>query len=536
MSKYLYGMHEPCPSDVMPQGWILFLAEVGHSNDEHPGMDFTPWADAGYGIICRIQHAWGTGGCLPLPGDLEGYLQRVETLTRNSQGCDKWIIGNEPNHSTEWPNGEPLIPEYVAGVYDACRAIIDGEVLLPPIGPWNDEIGYGWVEYFVRMINACQDVDGFALHTYSRGSHPASITSEDKMEPPYQHLYSGFRTYRDWMAAIPRQYRDRPTYITETDQNDAWLDEPNTWVQAAYAEINDWNQDPDHQAIRAVILYRWPKYDPYFIVGKGHVIDDFRRAQSHVYTWQNEEEPPVEKDWTATYSNHCEDYHEAGEHPPITVLDGWVVNWADESARPEMTFKFDPQVEVCPWDKPRSGVGFLPYATFNWWMHTEAPISIAAGIRTKLEVALMVVAHGISGDAGKIGDCGMVVGIGGPGVTDINSADILWSDWHTVRDPTQPGANLKEYEWITAETPEIIPTVGQASLWIRCVANVAADISAGHFDLIRVMQVTDAPPVDPPVEPPITDGTLKDHLDAIQAALDATYAYVDGAAVQALVV
>jgi hypothetical protein len=45
----------------MPQGWILFLAEVGHSSDPHPGIDFTPWSSQGFGIICRIQHAWDGG-------------------------------------------------------------------------------------------------------------------------------------------------------------------------------------------------------------------------------------------------------------------------------------------------------------------------------------------------------------------------------------------------------------------------------------------------------------------------------------------
>jgi len=292
-SPYLQGCHEAMPFDVMPKGWILFLAETGHSSTPHPGIDFRPWADAGYGVICRIQHEWGVGGgCIPKPEHLDGFMYRVETLAQNSRGCDIWTVANEPNHAQEWPDVWPLEPPYVAHVYDRCRDVIDGDVLLPAVAPWNIQIGYDWIEYFARLIEAVEDVDGFALHVYSRGANPASITAPDKMDAPYGAYFNGFQTYRDWMAAIPPRYRDRPAYITETNQNAVWLDAPNTWCQEAYREINEWNQDPTHQTIRALILYRWPKYDKYSIQGKDHVIADWQKAQSEEYTWTDEPEPP----------------------------------------------------------------------------------------------------------------------------------------------------------------------------------------------------------------------------------------------------
>lgn len=281
------------PFDVMPRGWIVFLVEVGHGSSPHPGVDFRPWADAGYGVICRIQHAWGVdAGCIPKPANLDGFYQRVESCTRNSHGCDIWTIANEPNHPQEWPDGWPLKPEYVAAVYNRCRAIIDGVVLLPAVAPWNDQVGMGWIEYFGRLIDGVNDVDGFALHTYSRGSSPASITAPDKMDPPYQMYYNGFQTYRDWMATIPERYRDRPVYITETNQNGVWLDAPNVWCQTAYAEIDEWNRTSGNQKIRALVLYRWPKYDRYSIEGRPHVIADWKAAQAEGYTWTDKEPPP----------------------------------------------------------------------------------------------------------------------------------------------------------------------------------------------------------------------------------------------------
>ena len=290
-SPLIYGIHEPAPRDIMPAGWILHLVEVGHSSEPHPGIDFSEWSE--YGNIVRIQHAWAPGGTLPPPGDeWLGFVNRVRTLVQNSTGCDKWIIGNEPNVSIEWPGDFKLWPHYVGTLFRRCVTEIhalpgheNDEVIVPAVGPWNVEIGEDWIWYFESLIPYCDGLGGFALHTYSRGPDPSSITSEAKMDPPYQAYYNGFRTYRDWLEVIPAEYRDMPVYITETNQNAAWADVNSGWVKAAYSEIDDWNK-AEYQAIRALILYRWPRYDDYFIEGKQGVIQDFQEAQAFGYTWQ----------------------------------------------------------------------------------------------------------------------------------------------------------------------------------------------------------------------------------------------------------
>ena len=91
----------------------------------------------------------------------------------------------------------------------------------------------------------------------------------------------------DFMQAIPQGLRHLPVYITETDQNVPWVDANNGWIREAYAEIDRWNADPTHQRIRALILYRWERYDGdvWYIRGKGGVLDDFRAALQHEYRW-----------------------------------------------------------------------------------------------------------------------------------------------------------------------------------------------------------------------------------------------------------
>ena len=114
------------------------------------------------------------------------------------------------------------------------------------------------------------------------------------MGPPYQMYHNGFRTYRDWIDAIPGNLEHVPLYITETNQNGPWLDQANGWIPAAYQEIDRWNASGG-QVIRALILYRWPRYDDYYIDGKANVIRDFQAAQAFGYQWPGQPPPPVKR-------------------------------------------------------------------------------------------------------------------------------------------------------------------------------------------------------------------------------------------------
>jgi hypothetical protein len=373
-------------------------------------------------------------------------------------------------------------------------------VLLAGPAPWNWETGDFGIYWRTALEEAIAlgGIDGVAVHCYTHDPNPASIFDDSPMASPGEAYHWQFRVYRDLLESVPAGI---PIYITETDQEKPWLDINSGWVKNAYQEINDWNQDHPEKTVRCLAIYRW-MHDQWAFRDKAGVQADLLEAIEIGYKWK-EEDPPMP--WTPAYTNHCNNYHQWGT-PPIHVLDGYIVEWDPHQPRPEMAIKESPQQEVYPLDPPRSGVGFHVNTTFDWWMRTESPINVAAGIRTKLSVPLMVVAHGIGGDDSKLGDCGMIIGIGGPNETDRNSPNIIWSEWYTVRDGE--GGNLTEYKWVVAETPETIPQVGQASIWIRCVANVAADISAGHFDLIQILQMADGP-VDPPVEPPTGTYTMQ---------------------------
>ena len=112
----------------------------------------------------------------------------------------------------------------------------------------------------------------------------------------FAHLRYHFRTYQDFMAAVPQSMRGLPVYITESNQGDQPWENANTgWVRAAYAEIDRWNR-ANTQKIRSFLLYRWPQVpgDRWGIEGKAGVIEDFRAALGSRFQWSAAEDV-----WTA---------------------------------------------------------------------------------------------------------------------------------------------------------------------------------------------------------------------------------------------
>lgn len=197
---------------------------------------------------------------------------------------------------------EVITPTLYAQCYTLCRNAIrrvagheTDQVLIGAVAPWNNQTTYpgntrgDWVQYFQDILSALgpSGLDGITLHTYTHQSDPNLITSEQLMNPPFADRRYEFRAYQDFMNAIPATMRSLPVYITETNQDVPWLDQNIAWVQRAYGEIHWWNQQPTNQKIRALVLYRWPVIDRWFIEGKGGVVEDFKTILQQDYRWRS---------------------------------------------------------------------------------------------------------------------------------------------------------------------------------------------------------------------------------------------------------
>jgi hypothetical protein len=308
---YIFGMHDRGAEHLMLQknklGWVLVTEAVGTNPQDQSGTSYTDLSSKGFGVISRLNNGYGTAGTIPYSHQYDDFARRCGNFCQASPGCHIWIIGNEMNLAWErpgGPNGQVITPQLYATCFRKCRDEIrrrpghgNDQVVMGAIAPWNTQTTYpgnlrgDWVQYQTDVLTLLgQDVDGISIHTYSHGQDPGLVTSDTKMNTPFQNYHWHFRAYRDFMAAIPASLRDRPVYITETDQNDAWRDANSGWVRNAYREIDDWNRNLANQPIQALILFRWiignpndPQQVGWAIENKPGVQADLRDAMNNEY-------------------------------------------------------------------------------------------------------------------------------------------------------------------------------------------------------------------------------------------------------------
>jgi hypothetical protein len=288
----LYGVHDRQGRRILPPGgWCLDTMSL---SDNAAPTDYAALrADINW--LVRVNWGYGSTGTIPLPKDDNLFMERLAHYVHNSRGVHAWIIGNEPNHEQERPDGVQITPERYAYFFVRARNVIkstdsQARVIPAAIAPYHAS-PVPWTDYLREVLDhiaASGGCDGINVHAYTRSSDPDDITSEAMMGPPLQGTYSGFYTYLDAIEAIPWSIGHQPVYITEFNEllPNGWDDRNTGVVQAAYADINQCNQsnaDGNAYPILCLILYRWPQFDKWHIEGKVNVLDDFHAAMQRGY-------------------------------------------------------------------------------------------------------------------------------------------------------------------------------------------------------------------------------------------------------------
>jgi len=326
MSEYLPGIHDPggAELDADRPGWRVFTEAIGCDPNDHGGGDYSWWADRGYGVIVRLNNGYAPHGTIPTPDRYADFAERVGNFVAASRGCSTWVIGNEPNHSQERPQGQVITAVRYAECFLECDAVKPrGHSFIPaPIAPWNLESG-DWLDYMRAVLDPLAfygAIDGLALHAYTHGADPALVYSDERRHGWLWH----FRTYRDQLAVAREYVHNVPVFITECNQGDApWLNAVSGWVPNALEEIDVWNGDHADQVIRAVCLYRWPNADRWGIESKQGVQDDYRAAVARGYKWTTEEEPMAfDGSFTGTVV-------EQDGISQLKVISPWRVQWIE---------------------------------------------------------------------------------------------------------------------------------------------------------------------------------------------------------------
>lgn len=318
---YIFGIHDPDGAALMTnagkRGWVLVSVKVSPPDTS---ADFTALANAGHGVIVRLNYGYGSDGTIPPSNQYDTFANDCANFVASSHGANIWIIGNEMNHAGERPGnqggdpntGEVITPDRYGTCFAKCYTAIKARaghqtdwVIPGAPAPWNPTTTYpanpngDWVKYFQDILNAClargAKPDALAVHTYTHGHRPELLASEDRVGGfPNYHIH--FRAYRDFLAVVPAALKQVPVLITETQPADPdwWRDTNNGWVRNAFAEINTWNGNASNQPVQAVCLFRWNTGEAnWSIADKGGVQDDFRQALANEYRVRMPGPPPL---------------------------------------------------------------------------------------------------------------------------------------------------------------------------------------------------------------------------------------------------
>jgi hypothetical protein len=309
--EYTYGVHDIGGQVPMLKanriGWVLDSVDLR----AQAGTDYTRLTSAGLGVIVRLNNGFDPAGTIPSSDQYDAFAAQCAAYVSSSPGPRVWIIGNAMNSRVECPRlpdggREIITPELYALCFIKCRDAIknvpghaDDLVIPGAVAPYNADTS-DWVRYLVDLLVLLDtEVDGIALHSYTHDFSAAQITSDVLLEPPYDHYHSDFRAYRDFLNALPVRFRSLPVFITETCPFEGWENSNIGWIQAAYKEIDEWNADPAHQAIQALILFRWQAASDYPECGvqdKLALQEDFAAALNAGYRvrWTPPEPPRIE--------------------------------------------------------------------------------------------------------------------------------------------------------------------------------------------------------------------------------------------------
>lgn len=303
--QHIFGMHdegaEQFFADKGKRAWLVFSV-LAHDGPR----DFSAFANAGHGVIVRLNYGYGSAGTLPFQAQYDAFAAACANYVAGAPGAHIWIIGNETNLKGERPgNGSPqeeaITPERYGLCFAKCFAAIknvpghqDDWVVPAAPGPWNNQTAYpanpsgDWVTYFRDLLNEClkrnAKPDALALHTYSNHDVPMDanlVESEERAGAPFQANHWQFRAYRDFLGVVPAALRIAPVFITES-QHLPWENRDVGWIQRAFSEINAWNANPANQPIQALCLFRWQSNagDPegWALSNKNKLLNDLRAA------------------------------------------------------------------------------------------------------------------------------------------------------------------------------------------------------------------------------------------------------------------
>jgi len=309
-------------------GWIVVRAQV---KPPEASGDYSHLADKGLGVIVVLSNNSAPQGAFPNSYDYDLFAQQCASFVKKSRGARIWVIGNEPNAARERAmfdgavnSGELVTPEMYARCFTLARRAIralaghEHDFVVPAaIAPFNTQTNYpgnpsgDWVRYFADVLFQITTqgggADGLALHAHTHGYDANFVTSDAMGQNNFQNRHWHFRAYRDFLAAVLPTMRNLPAFITAASPLEpGWTNANRGWMQAALAEVNQWNSNTVNQPLQAVCFSRWQALpgDPpgWGLADKPQAVNDLRAALQNDFRLRWPGMPPT-PDYKAQWIN-----------------------------------------------------------------------------------------------------------------------------------------------------------------------------------------------------------------------------------------
>ena len=264
-----YGIHdEPGAEwgmDNGVEGYSIYSVALGTTATT---IDFSQLQNAGIKMIVRLNYGYGSTGTVPNPSDLEkvdGFVGACVQTIRNSRGVWGWVIANETNNPSEFPDGEYITPQYLVSIYNKIYnqkqydARISPPAVDPYYGPSSDNR-----EYWRNIVENIEGADFLTYHPKTQDSNPANVDSNAKFtDEPLKWQYLHLKSYQPLMAVVPEYLKLVPVIMTEVNpqrkQNGDLGWEPSLgpeWVKRVGAHFKEFNKT-SLTKVHGVIFYRW---------------------------------------------------------------------------------------------------------------------------------------------------------------------------------------------------------------------------------------------------------------------------------------
>jgi MoxR-like ATPase/predicted RNA-binding protein with PUA-like domain/O-acetyl-ADP-ribose deacetylase (regulator of RNase III) len=264
-----------------------------------------------YAAIKDVQpDAWVIpSGVNPLrkPGvNHEDGLRWFEAMVRQLREMDGYDIhayfpwGNGPRReSTEHYNYATIrtLLQQAFTPEELTRFVQSHGALQPIIYDFGPKFSFN--DMIDATIKYCQDnhlvtellsaVKEYNPHQYEKYEKQLVLPASSQESTPRQS--TEYYLFSQFLELIPPDRRELPVFITESTPPAPWPEESDGWMQRTYAQVNRWNHNPGHQAIYALLPYRWGEGSStgdWSLAGKPSYHNDLRQALQYDYRWRVE--------------------------------------------------------------------------------------------------------------------------------------------------------------------------------------------------------------------------------------------------------